>query len=332
MPRRNVVPRHFRRLRRLGRAALAAALLLPAPALAQGGTGSSGAAVLQLPAGSRAYALSGAYVAASGDADALFYNPAGAAGLGAAASLAYHRHVMDIDFGSVAGALEAGPFVIGLAVTYLNGGDIEIIEPDPNFGGQRGRETGEFTSARESAARLALAAPLGRLSVGAAAGVVTSSLAGVTRSAPLVDIGAQFELPIVTIGASLRNLGPALSGDGGADVPLPTEARVGARFERELVNGLGFTIGADLASDLEAGTTWLAAGIEAGLLPGGDRMLGAVARVSMDGDARGEEELGALRLGAGFTFDRLAFDYTYQEFEYFGAIHRIGFRWARPPR
>ncbi len=317
-------------LRWVGPLAAAAAVALPAHA--QDGTGSTGAAVLQLPAGSRAAALSGAYVAAAGDADALFYNPAGVAALGAAASLAYERHVADITFGSAAGALEVGPLVFGLAATYLDAGEIEVFEPDPDFGGQRGRETGEVTGARESAARIAVAAPLGRFRVGAAAGVVTSNLAGLSRSAPLLDLGVQIDLPAVTLGASLRNIGPALGGDDGADIRLPTEARLGARSDRELGGGLGFTVGADLASDLRAGTTRVAGGVEAGLLPHADRRVAAVARIGMDSEGRTDGGLGALRLGAGIALDRLAFDYTYRELQYFGGIHRIGIRWSRPPR
>lgn len=316
----------------VARAALLIALLVPAAARAQSGVGSTGAAVLQLPAGSRAVALSGAYVAAAGDADVLFYNPAGVAGLGAAASLAYQRHVADILFGSAAGAIEAGPLYIGLAVAYLDAGEIDVIEPDPNFGGQRGRGTGIRAGASESALRLAVAVPIGRFRLGAAAGAVTSSLAGVTRSAPIIDLGAHFELAAVTIGASLRNLGPALSGGDGADIPMPTEARLGAWYEHTLVNGLGFTLGADLASDLEAGTSRLAAGLEAGLLPGVGRAFGAVARVSLDDEGEADDALGALRFGAGITLDRIAFDYTYQDFEFFGGIHRIGIRWTRPRR
>ncbi|HEX7120236.1 MAG TPA: hypothetical protein VF212_15685 [Longimicrobiales bacterium] len=314
-------------------AALVAALgaIAPAPSHAQDGAGSTGATVLQLPAGSRAAALAGAYAAVAGDADVLFYNPAGAAGVGAAASLAYERRVVDIVFGSAAGALGIGPVVLGLAVTYLDAGEVEVIEPDPDYGGQRGRETGETVGASESAARLAVAVPLGGVRLGAALGVVTSNLAGLTRSAPFVDLGAQFEVYGATVGAALRNLGGALSGDDAVDAPLPSEARLGVRFERARATGLGFTVGADLASDLRAGTTWLAGGVEAGLLPGVDRHYGAVARLSLDSRDR-DDALRTLRLGAGITLDRLGFDYTYQEFEHFGGIHRIGIRWSRPPR
>lgn len=302
-----------------------------APARAQG-PGTTAASVLQFQAGSRAAALSGAYTAASGDADVLFYNPAGAAGLDAAASLAYQRHVEDIAFGSAAGAYRLGRIVLGLGAAYFDAGEVRVIEPDPSFGGQRGRETGETAGARESAARLAVAVPVGRLSLGAAAGFVSSDLAGVTRSAPIFDLGAQFALPRITLGAAIRNIGGSMTGGDAEDAALPTEARLGATFEVAGAERLGVLVGADLASDLRAGTTTFAAGVEAGLLPQPSRRLSAVARLGMDTEGRGEDGLGALRFGAGLTLDRLAVDYTFQELEFFGAVHRIGARWTRAPR
>ncbi|NIQ52057.1 MAG: hypothetical protein GWN71_00780, partial [Gammaproteobacteria bacterium] len=80
--------------------AVAAALCLAGPVAAQSGVGTAGAQVLQLPTGSRAPALAGAYVAGSGDADLLFYNPAGTAALNGAVSLAYQSYFEDIIAGS----------------------------------------------------------------------------------------------------------------------------------------------------------------------------------------------------------------------------------------
>ncbi len=62
-----------------------AALAAGAPVRAQQGAGVAGASVLQLPAGSRAPSFSGAYSAVTGDADVLFYNPAGLSTLRAGA-------------------------------------------------------------------------------------------------------------------------------------------------------------------------------------------------------------------------------------------------------
>src|SRR5690606_40114573 len=189
--------------------------------------GTTGAAVLQLAAGARAAALSGAYTAAAEDADALFYNPAGAAALGAAASASYLRHVLDIRATTAACAVRLGPLTFGAETARLDAGEVRVVEPDPQYGGERGRETGERAGASESATRLAVALPLhgGRLRLGAAAGYVSSDIAGAARSAAVFDLGAQLALERVSVGAALRNLGGARAGNGLADADLPAEAR-----------------------------------------------------------------------------------------------------------
>lgn len=295
------------------------------------GAAGTGAAVLQVPAGARAAALSGAYAAAAADADVLFYNPAGAAALGAAASASYMRHVLDIRATTAAGAMRLGPFSLGAAAALLDAGEVRVIEPDPQYGGERGRETGERAGASESATRLALALPLrgGRVRLGAAAGYVSSDIAGATRGAAVFDLGAQLALERVTLGAALRNLGGALSGDGLDDVDLPTEARAGFRFEATRADNLGAALSADLVSRAGAGT-WIAAGIEAGVLPAAGR-LGAVGRIGWDGGA-GAGGLGGLRLGAGVSRGEIAIDYAYQDLDLFGPVHRIGVRWRRADR
>lgn len=322
------------RLFRLVSRAAAAGLLATATALpvhAQEGPATTGAQVLQLPAGSRAAALSGAYVAAASDADVLFYNPAGAAALEAAASLAYSRYVQDVILGSLAGVFRVGPATLGVGLLYLDAGTVDVIEPDPDFGGERGRETGATASAAETAARLALALPLaaGRLRLGAAAGYISNDLAGLSRSAPLFDLGVQFAaLPRLTLGVAVRNLGGSLTGDGAQDARLPTEARLGAALELPTIQGFGVQTFADLVSQLREGITSFAAGIEAGLLPRNNAAFGALGRLGYD-SATGEDGLGGFRFGAGLFFAGVAVDYTYRNLKYFGPTHHIGIRWTR---
>lgn len=310
---------------------VAGALALGAGALRGQDAGRTGAAVLQLPAGARAAALSGAYSAAAGDADVLFYNPAGAAALGTAVSASYLRHVLDIRATTAAGAVRLGPLTLGAATALLDAGEVRVVEPDPQYGGERGRETGERASASESATRLAVALPLrgGRIRLGAAAGYVSSDIAGAARAAAVFDLGAQLALERVTLGAALRNLGGALAGDGLDDADLPTEARAGLRFEAARAATLGATLSADLVSRAGGGT-WLAAGVEAGLLPAAGR-IGAVGRIGWDGGA-GDGGLGGLRLGAGLSLGEVAVDYAYQDLDLFGPVHHIGVRWRRAAR
>jgi hypothetical protein len=296
------------------------------------GAGTTGANVLQMFAGGRATALSGAYVSASGDADVLFYNPAGIAGLGAAASLSYQQHVADIGVATGAGAVRLGRFTLGASAIFLDFGDIDEYVPDPDFGGQTGMPTGRTVSASEMAARLSGGLPLldERLRLGASIGMITTSLAEASRAAPFVDIGAQYTFDALTIGAALRNLGGSLNGNGLADAKLPTEFRVGAMYEVARPTGLGAIASADLVAETASGTTGILAGIEAGLLPGGESRIGAVGRIGYNG-ATGEDGQGNLLLGGGLAMGRIAVDYAYQNYSLFGSLHRVGVRWVGRP-
>jgi len=314
------------------RAVLFVLALAPSLLRAQDGPGTAGAGVLQLMAGSRAPALSGAYAAMAGDADVLFYNPAGIAALRAGASVAYQRYVEDIGLFSGAGAARAGRVVLGASLLVLDYGTIAEIVPDPDFGGQTGTPTGNRVGASELAARVSAGMPLldDRLRLGVSAGVVRVELAGGARVAPLFDAGAQLQLPHVTLGAALRNLGTKLSGRGLADAPLPRELRLGASAALPATGRLGALVAADFVAALEEGTSGFVAGIEAGLLPSEASPLGAVVRVGYDG-AVGDGGIGAVRAGGGLSAGAFSLDYTYQNFDPFGAVHRFGVRWAIHP-
>ncbi len=292
------------------------------------GTGATGAQVLQFVAGSRAPALSGAYTAGSGDADALFYNPAGVATLSRAGVLAYETYVEDIALASLGGVVSLGRFTLGLGAIHLRGGSIEEFVPDPEFGGNRGMATGLSLSADETVARLSLATSFGdRLRFGASAGLVDSSIANESSRTPLFDLGGQYEFSFATIGLALRNIGPQLSGDGLRAASLPTEARLGAAAQFARADGLGVTVHTDLIARINEGSAGVLVGVEGGWQAGSERSLGAVGRIGYSA-AEGEGGLGALSLGAGLTMSRITFDYTFQNLEFLGAVHRFGLRWS----
>jgi hypothetical protein len=304
-----------------------AATLMAAPAAAQG-PGSAGAQLLQFHVGARAAALAGAYTALAGDADALYYNPAGLVGDRALASASYQSHVHDVALGSFAGALRVGPAMLALGISYLDAGEIAVLTPDPAYGGQRGQETGQLASAGESALRVAAALPVGeRFSIGATAGYVTTSVAGLGRSAPFADLGARGTFGAAHLGLALRHLGGSLSGDG-TDAPLPGVAAAGLAITPAGPAGTALLLAAELLHRIEEGGTGFAAGIEAGLAPPGARYATAV-RFGYDASGTGDEILGTVRVGAGFRLGSMALDYAFQHLEHFGPVHRFGIRWAR---
>lgn len=316
---------------RLASAIATASLLVAVPATAQNGAGSAGAGVLQMTPGSRAAAFSGGYSAMTGDADVLFYNPAGISSLQAGAAVAYQPLTMGIAFGSASASFRLGHVALGVGLSYLNGGSIDVTTPDPLFGNQRGIATGETVSATESAAHLAAAVPLanGRFRVGAAAGFVASDIAGSSAGTPVFDVGVQAGLlPSLSVGAALRNLGGSLGKDS-ASAPLPSEARVGLSYATATPTGLGVALSADFVAGLQEHTAGVAGGIEAGLLRSGSRGFGAVARLGYD-QAQGSGGLAPLQVGGGLSLGALSLDYTFQDMNNFGAVHRFGVRWTSP--
>jgi hypothetical protein len=299
-----------------------AIVLFASPVLGQG-AGSTASQLLHLQAGGRSAGLSGAVASLYGDAESLFYNPAGVATLSAAAAFSVQRHVEEINIGSLAGGSRIGPVVIAAGITYLDAGTIQVIRPAP--GGQRGDETGQIARANESIARLGAALPLrdGRLHAGVALGYAAVNLAEESHSSSFLDLGAQFlPLPAVSVGVALRSLGGSMGG-----APLPTEARIGASARTRRGESLGALVTADVVVGIGEETTGFATGVEAGLIPADPGALGAVVRLGYD--AAGSAGIAPLHLGAGFTLRGISLDYALQSFEYFGLAHRIGVRWSR---
>jgi hypothetical protein len=297
-----------------------------APLQAQDKAGTTGAQVLQFLPGSRAAALSGAYTAISADADAIFYNPAGIANLRRAGTISFESYVSDVAYGSLGAASRLGSITLGASIAFLNAGEIREVIPDPVFGGNSGEETGNTLSASESALRLVAGVPLmdGRLRAGAAIGFVATALAEQRQHAPMADIGAQYDIGSATIGVSFRNLGTDLSGD--ASDKLPTEARVGASAHL-LREGTGVLTGTgEMIARLGEGSVTFAAGIEGGLPATAARPYTILARAGFDAESN---QLGALRAGASLGFRDITFDYTFQQLEFFGAVHRFGLRLNR---
>ena len=305
---------------------LFAMMFVAAPLHAQDHAGSTGAQVLQFLPGSRAAALSGAYTAIGGDADALFYNPAGIANLQRAGSLAYERYVSDVAFGSLGAATRLSAFTVGVSVAFLDAGEIREVVPDDEYGGNTGIETGSTLSASETALRVMAGLPLGdgRLRAGASVGFVATAIADQSQGAPFIDVGAQYDIAErVTFGAALKNVGMDLSGDGSDK--LPSELRVGISSQASLGGAALGAVG-EVVARLGEGSITYVTGIEAGLPATSARPFTILGRVGFDFES---SQLGDMRWGGSVGFREINFDYTYQNLEFFGAVHRFGIRASR---
>lgn len=94
--------------------------LLPAQSAAAGGAGTAAADFLKIPVGARETALGGALTAASADANAVFYNPAGLCQAGVPeVSFAYNNYFSGISQQWAAGCAPLAGGALGLGVNYL---------------------------------------------------------------------------------------------------------------------------------------------------------------------------------------------------------------------
>jgi len=306
----------------LVRIGLTLLLATAAPLRAQEGAGTSSAILLQLAPAPRPLALGGAYAALARDPYALFYNPSRLAGTARTFGAAYHAYPAGIAAGSAAAALPFGRFALALGVHYLDLGEVEVLEPDPAYGGQRGRATGEVVDGGEVLAAVGAAFALApSLQVGAAAKALRLGLAGASDHGFAADLGVSAVLfhGRLRLGTAVQNLGPEV-GPGRA-APLPRTVRAGAALELGGAAGLRTILAAD-AVHVEQRVSF-AAGLETGYRSGTG--LGLVARAGFDGRARDGDAASPLTLGAGMVLGRLRLDYAYRGVGPLGATHHFGF-------
>jgi hypothetical protein len=303
--------------------ALALLLLGGAPLRAQDGAGSSAAILLQLAPAPRPLALGGAYAALGSDAYALFYNAAGLAGASRAVGAAYQAYPVGVAAGSLAGVLPFGHFSLALGVHYLDLGEVEVLEPDPAYAGQRGRPTGETVGGGEVVASAGAAVAItSALAVGVAGKLLHVGLAGESDAGLAADVGASAGLlgGRLRVGAALQNLGPAV-GPGRA-APLPRMLRAGVALELGAAGpGIRTALAAE-AVHLE-GRASLAAGLELGYRDG--RGLGVLGRAGFDARARERDAASPVAVGGGIVLGGFRVDYAYRAVGPLGGTHHFGF-------
>ena len=336
----------------VGRRAHPARLLACLLALVVGGaggaaaqSGTAAAEFLNVPVGARATAMGGAFGATASDGTALYWNPAGLAGLDrSTVTFEYAPYYIgsDFNFASVAGKTPLGTVAVG--VTALTYEDMDVIREDVN----NQRPTGETFSAGSYAVSLAYANQLTeRFALGGAVKVVRETISESAATGVGFDVGTLFVTPFrdVRLGASISNFGSKLAIDGedlnipfdplpgqsgnnntvpgriGTDAfDLPLTLRVGLAGEVYDAGGTRITVAVDALSPSTAGQH-LNLGAEASLLGGLVQLRGGYQELFMDESAKSFTAGAGLRYGFG-TLD-LSADYAYEASEYFGGTNRI---------
>ncbi len=266
----------------------------------------AGFAVLRLGTNAAAMAMGDAQTAASNDAYATYWNPAG---LAAATqnSIGVSSRLWIADTRTYAATTRFGwgtHGAVGFFVNATDSGDLEVRS-------QPGDAEGTF-SVQELSTGVAYGRRFGALRVGATAKYLAQRLFGFNASGYAFDFGAQANLPAnVTVGITAQNLGKMEDLEA-EPTPLPRLVRGGATFVP-----LTITAEDDDASVLRTTLT-----IEAShVFPNDDTQLhfGLAAEVlelvTLRAGYITNEALRELTFGAGLTYNALRFDYAFLPFE-----------------
>lgn len=168
--------------------------------------GITAAPFLEIGVGSRAIGMGGAFVATANDASALYWNPAGIAGMRNGQLLMMHSQwLADINFEFAGVVLPLGQLgTIGAMITSLNSGDMDVRTIDQPEG------TGEIFSATDLALGLSYGRSLtDRFSIGFNAKYIYQKIWHEKSQGFALDFGTLFVTGFhgLRIGAALTNFG-----------------------------------------------------------------------------------------------------------------------------
>ncbi|MDE2141717.1 MAG: PorV/PorQ family protein [Elusimicrobia bacterium] len=196
--------------------------LAPARAGAVAAAGSTSLNFLELDAGARATALSGAFTGLANSVDAIAYNPAGLADLPRAElTFMHNQYLPGARQEWMAFAQPTADFgTLGVSLNTLSVDPFASYDANDNPTGR--------VSALDTALGAAYAIRLGfGLSVGAGGQLIRSRLAGKSATGVAYDFGAHFKpLPLIEFGAALLHVGPPIRYSG-EDSQLPRTLKFG---------------------------------------------------------------------------------------------------------
>ena len=288
------------------------ALFLLLAASAQGAM-NTGASFLKLDPAARPAALGGAYTAASGTTDTLFFNPSGLAGLGKRELSAGHAEwVAGTRFAALAFGQPTKWGAFGLGVVRLGAGDFEARAADR-------RAAGGFTAA-DSIYALSAARnfPSAKAALGMSVKFLQSEIGPYSAQTVAVDLGARREIPgrPISLGFSILNLGKGLKFLDQEDA-LPLTVAAGATLHVSGVLGISL----DLRHEPNDSRTSIAVGTEYAFM-GNLALRAGYGAANLKRDA-GKGPLGGLGAGLGFRLRSFGADYAFTPFGELGDVQRL---------
>lgn len=304
-----------------------AAAVVAATVTAHAARAQSSAIVLQLPASARGAAMGNAQAAAvEGDA-ALFYNPAQLAAdrRRMSAGFSMQRYIEGSNTAALSAAADVGVGRAAIGLQALDFGSEPELVPDPDFGGERGMETGADVGAREIVATAGYAIRVGAVTSGVGVKIINQQVADLGGSTGALDIGVAVKTLAGTIAGVMQNSGGTMR-VGQTSARLPLVYRGGFETVPVAIGSVRLTAAAELSRYRDAELAW-SSGAEISLPTA--RGVTASARTGLR--ARHHDGAGSrFTFGGGLAMSRLAVDYAYQTVEGLEmATHRIGVRWWR---
>ena len=181
--------------------------------MGQSKIGSSAAPFLNIAIGPRAVSMGGAFIATASDVTSLYWNPAGASRSETNEALfSYSSWFADINYNWAGAMLNlGGAGTVGLSVTYLDYGDMEVTTLSEQDG------TGQFFTANDMSLALTYAYNLtDRFSIGGNVKYIQQKIWNSSATAFALDLGVLFLSDIygLRIGATITNFGSAMQMEG----------------------------------------------------------------------------------------------------------------------
>lgn len=311
----------------LAAALIAAAQAGPARAFGSAAKGTSGAQFLEMEPGARAAAMGGAYAGIVDDAYAVYYNPAGLAGLRRVEAAGMEDRSFQgvrYDFAGAAvpllafqrDALDAKNAygVLGVGVYGLSLNDI------PVQGNAESESPAGTVVSQDTAYSLSYALAVGEtgLALGVTGKYVVSALAGYNAAALAGDAGALYRTERWSAGAGLRNLGQRYGFVERTDpLPLTLFAGGGYRFSERWLGSAELDLPRDNGPSAAAGVEYSRP------FPG--RITGAV-RAGYNTSNRDAGGTAGTSIGAGIGYGNLDFDFAFIPFGELGNAYRYSLR------
>ncbi len=305
--------------------------------------GTAAAEFLSIPIGARATAMGNALSASVNDPTAIYWNPAGLAGLTQGMFTAEHAAwLADIALNYVAVAAPLGAGAVGVAVTALRTPEMEETTVEQQDGTGR-----TFTAASYAFALSYARALTDRFSIGGSVKYITERISYSTATGLALDVGTLFVTPFwdVRLGAAITNFGtkmrmqgddlltivdidPGSQGNNTSNraelrtdpFDLPLTMRIGLAGEVFQRNGTRLTLALDALSPSNS-SQYVNVGAELGLL--GDLVLlrGGYSELFLTDSAHTFSLGGGLRYRFGPL--QLALDYAYEGWRYFDGVNRF---------